>query len=129
MTDLEKSIPFVIERLESYGAPKGSKLIVRDGEKERGIPFGRAEGFGVYIDGINLPKEIYKTCDINLVIDELNILVKGHGSIESYWEGQSETAPYIYGDDAELMKRLIAPYLATYPLCQGARVVTIAPKS
>src|SRR5437879_3839269 len=31
LTQLDKSIPFVIERLEFYGAPKGSKLIVREG--------------------------------------------------------------------------------------------------
>ena len=128
LTQIDKSIPFVIERLESYGAPKGSKLIVRDGEKKNEIPFGKVEGFGVYLNGINLPDEVYKTCDINIVIDELNKLVTGHGSIQSHWQGQAETALYIYGDDAELMKKLIQPYLATYPLCKGARVETIAPK-
>jgi hypothetical protein len=124
----DKSIPFVIERLESFGAPKGSKLIIREGEKKTEISFGKAEGFGVYLDGVNLPGEVYKTCDVNLVIDEFNRLVKGHGSVQSHWQGQTETALYIYGDDAELMKKLIEPYMASYPLCKGARVVTIAPK-
>jgi len=128
LTQPEKSIPFVIERLESYGAPKGSKLIVRDGDKRTEIPFGKAEGIGVYLDGNNLPDEVYKTCDINVVIAELNKLVQGHGSFQCYWQGPTETALYIYGDDAELMKKLIEPYLAMYPLCKGARVVTIAPR-
>ena len=128
LTQTDKSIPFVIERLESYGAPKGSKLIIREGDKEREIPFGKIEGFGVYLDGVNLPDEVYKTCDVNLVMKELDTLVKGHGSIQSYWQGQTETALYIYGDNAELMKKLIAEYMATYPLCKGARVVTLAPK-
>lgn len=128
LTQTDKSIPFVIERLELYGAPKGSKLIVLEGEQKREIPFGKAEGFGVYFDGVNLPKEVYETCDINFVLEEFDKLLKGHGSVQSHWEGQTETALYIYGDDAELMKKLLAPFLASYPLCKGARVVTIAPK-
>lgn len=128
LTQIDKSIPFVIERLELYGAPKGSKLIVREGKKVTEIPFGKAEGFGVYLDGVNLPDEVYKTCDVNLVIDKFNELVKGHGNVQSHWQGPTETALYIYGDDAELMKKLITSFLATYPLCKGAKVVTIAPK-
>jgi len=128
LTQTDKSIPFVIERLESYGAPKGSKLIIREGDKKREIPFGKVEGFGVYLDGVNLPDEVYNTCYVNLVMKEFDTLLKGHGSIQSYWQGQTETALYIYGDDAELMKNLIAEYMTTYPLCKGARVVTLAPK-
>jgi len=128
LLETEKSIPFVIETLESYGAPKGSKLIVGDGENKREIPFGKAEGIGIYLDGKNLPDEVYKSCDVNVVISEIDKLVAGHGEIQSYWEGSSETALYVYGDDAEKMKKLIAEYLATYPLCKGARVTTIAPK-
>lgn len=125
----DKSIPFVIKRLESYGAPKGSKLIVRTGRQRREIPFGQNEGFGVYLDGLNLPDEVYTTCDVNLVIKEFNKLLKGHGSVQSYWEGSTETALYVYGDNAEKMKAKIAGFMAKYPLCKGARVVTIAPKS
>jgi hypothetical protein len=128
LTQTNKSIAFVIEKLESYGAPKGSKLIVREGGQTREIPFGKIEGVGVYLDGVNLPDEVYKTCDINLVIKEFDERLKGHGSVQSHWQGATETALYIYGDDAEKMKALIADYLATYPLCKGARVVTIAPK-
>jgi hypothetical protein len=128
LTQTDKSIPFVIERLESYGAPKGSKLIIREGDKEREIPIGKVEGFGVYLDGVNLTDEVYKTCDVNLVMKEFDARLKGHGSIQSHWQGQTETALYIYGDDAELMKKLIAEYMATYPLCKNARVVTLAPK-
>ena len=128
LTQTDKSIPFVIERLESYGAPKGSKLIIREGDKSTEVPFGKIEGIGVYLDGVNLPDEIYKTCDINLVMKEFDERLKGHGAIQGYWQGQTETTLYIYGDDAEKMKALIADYIATYPLCKGARVVTLAPR-
>jgi hypothetical protein len=128
LSQTDKSIPFIIERLESYGAPKGSKLIVRDGDKMTEIPFGKIEGIGVYLDGVNLPAEVYKNCDVNIVMKEFDERLKGHGSIQNYWQGQTETALYIYGDDAQKMKALIADYLASYPLCKGARVVTLAPK-
>ncbi len=129
LTHLDKSIPLVIKRLEACGAPKGSKLILMEGKNRREIPFGKAEGFGVYLDGVNLPPKVYKSCDVNVVIKEFNKLLKGHGSVQSYWQGPTETALYIYGDSAEKMKSCIAKYLDSYPLCKGARVVTIAPKS
>jgi len=129
LTRTHESIPFVIERLESYGAPKGSKLIIREGRQKREIPFGQIEGFGVYLDGVNLPDEVYKTSDVNLVIKEFNKRVKRHGNVQSYWQGPTETALYIYGDNVEKMKAKIAGFMATYPLCRGARVVTLAPKS
>ena len=112
----EKSIPFVIERPESYGAPKGSKLMISDGDNDKEIPFGKAEGVGIYLDGVNLAPEVYESCDVNIVISEIDRLVEGHGSIEAYWEGNAETALYIYGDDAEVMKNLITDYLASYRL-------------
>ena len=40
LTQTSKSIPFVIERLEAYGAPKGSKLIVRENGQKKEISFG-----------------------------------------------------------------------------------------
>jgi len=128
LTQTSKSIPFVIERLEAYGAPKGSKLIVRENGQKKEISFGKVEGLGVYFDGVNLPAEVYQTCDINFVISEFNQLLEGHGSVQSHWQGETETALYIYGDDAENMKKSLAPFLAAYPLCHCARIVTIAPK-
>ncbi len=128
LTQPEKSIPFVIKKLEAYGAPKGSLLIIQEGSHTREVQFGQCEGFGVYLDGVNLPAEVYQTSDVNLVIEEFNKLLKGHGSVESYWQGPTETALYIYGDDAEKMKTRIAGFMKKYPLCKGARVVTIAPK-
>ena len=129
LTRTDESIPFVIKCLESYGAPKGSKLIMGSGRHRREIPFGQCEGFGVYLDGVNLPDRVYQTCDVNLVIKTFDKLLKGHGDVQSYWQGPTETALYIYGDNAEKMKARIAGFMAAYPLCRGARVVTIAPKS
>jgi hypothetical protein len=129
LSDPTDGIPFLIEHLEALGAPKGSILRVQDPETPREIPFGKREGIGVYLDGINLPDEVYASSDINVVIEEFNKRLHGHGQMQGYWHGPTETALYIYGDDAEKMKRLISDFLDAYPLCQGARVVTIAPKN
>ncbi len=128
LTDLERGVPFVISKLEDLGAPKGSILRVRDTEPAREIPFGKAEGVGVYLDGVNLPDEVYKESDVNVVIKELNKSVEGHGEMQCYWQGNTETALYFYGDDAQMMAVLMKEFLDSYPLCKDARVVTIAPK-
>jgi hypothetical protein len=128
LNNLDEGIPFVIERLEALGAPKGSVLKIHDSEPSREIPFGKAEGIAVYLDGVNLPDEVYASSDVNVVIEEFNKRLNGHGAMQGYWQGPTETALYLYGDNAEKMRHLISDFLNTYPLCKGARVVTIAPK-
>ena len=128
LTDLDKGIPLVISKLEELGAPKGSVLEVYDTDPPREIPFGKAEGVGVYLDGVNLPDEVYQESDVNVVIDGLNKAIEGHGEMQGHWRGNTETALYFYGEDASRMIELMQDFLKTYPLCEGARVVTIAPK-
>src|SRR6266566_6246698 len=70
LTDLHEGIPFVGTFLEERGAAKGSSLIVSAGEAKRTIGFGTADGIGVYLDGLNLPDEVYRECDINVVWEE-----------------------------------------------------------
>ena len=124
----KESIPFVIQLLEKNGAPKGSKLkFFEDDKVLKEIPFGVREGFAVYLDGVNLPDEVYKECDSNIVVSEIDKCLKGHGQIEAHWQGPTETGLYIYGDSIAVMKPLIKDFLSSYPLCKGARVVDITP--
>ena len=129
LTDESRGVPFLISRLEALGAPKGSKLQIAEGEGVREIPFGKAEGVAVYLDGVSLPDTVYETADVNVVVEELDRRLDGHGEMQSHWQGSTETALYFYGEDAEAMKRRMADFLAAYPLCEGARVVTIAPRA
>lgn len=128
LTNLDEGVPFVIKQLESFGAPKGSVLRVHDSEPPREITFGKAEGIAIYLDGVNLPKEVYESSDVNVLIEELNKRLEGHGEIQGHWQGPTETALYFYGNDAEEMKRLIRDFTDQYPLCQNSRIITIAPK-
>jgi len=126
LTNLDESIPFVTRFLEERGAPKGSKLKIYEGDIiTREISFGVREGFAIYLDGVNLPDEVYRDSDINFVVSEIDKLLDGHGEIEAHWKGSTETALYIYGDSVATMKPLIQVFIGSYPLCKGARVVDL----
>jgi hypothetical protein len=114
----------IIEILERLGAPKGSKLkIEADGSE---IPFGVAEGLAVYLNGTDLPDQVYKECDSNFVYSEFDRLLGDEGRVLSHWQGPTETALYLYGRSFAAMKDKVAPFLASYPLCQNCRIVQIA---
>ncbi|HLW66731.1 MAG TPA: hypothetical protein VKS79_15560 [Gemmataceae bacterium] len=124
--DLEKGVPFVCQFLSERGAPKGSKLSYEADGMKMEVPFGSIEGLAVYLNGTELPDEVYQQCDVNHVVDEINRLLSGKGAMFSHWQGPSETALYLYGDSADEMRHLISGFLAEYPLCQKSRVVRIA---
>jgi hypothetical protein len=128
LTNLQEGIPFVCAFLEGRGAAKGSSLTLSVGEAKRTIPFGVVEGIGVYLDGVNLPDEVYRECDINVVWEEFSRRLGGEGEIRGHWQGPTETALYIYGKAKATMRELLTDYMRSYPLCQGARIVDITPK-
>ena len=120
----DETLDKIARRLEKLGAPKGSKLIVEEDGRE--IPFGTHEGLAVFLDGQNLPDNVYAECDVNHVIEEFDRLMGEKGAFRGHWQGSEETGLYCYGPSFEAMKDAIAPFLASYPLCQGARVEQIA---
>lgn len=124
--DVEKAVPFVCEFLGECGAPIGSKLEYEQDGKSVEVPFGFLEGLAIYFNGTELPSEVYETCDINHVFDEINRLLDDRGEIQGHWQGPTETALYLYGYYAEEMKERIASFMAEYPLCQRARYAVIA---
>ena len=122
--DIEKVVSLITSKLESLGAPKGSHITV--GSSQEKISFGMNEGIAVYLDGVNLPENVYKECDINVVVSELSNLIGYNGEVQRYWQGNIETALYFYGLSFEKMKGDIEEFIRTYPLCQGARITQIA---
>lgn len=120
----ESQIKLVIEKLESLGAPKGSKLTIeKTGEK---IEFGIKEGLGIYLDGVNLDEDVYKNSDSNVVVSEIKRLINDSSETVRYWMGQTETGLYFYSDSFDEMKDSIRSFINEYPLCKGARVERIA---
>jgi hypothetical protein len=124
LNDADKSVEMVKLVLEQAGAPAGSELRFSREEKDEIIRFGRKEGLAVYLDGINLPDEVYDTCSCDgLAALISNALASVEGEIFGSWVGRSETAIYLYSPNAENMFSILEPILSGYPLCQNARIV------
>jgi hypothetical protein len=120
----DASIGRVIGVLESVLAPKGSRLVIPS--RSEPVSFGVHEGLAVYLNGADLAADVYRTCDVNYVIEEGGRLLEGVGHIASHWEGQNETALYIYGKSFTDMSERLLPFLNSYPLCAKCRLEQIA---
>lgn len=120
--DKKDSVKWLVDLLNRIGIPKGSVLQGLEPE----IQVGTLEGMAYYLNGVELPKEVYETCDINYVIDQMEQAMKSIGSMYSYWEGDTYTALYFYGKSFSEMKRRIEPFIGEYPLCQKSRIQQIA---
>lgn len=104
------------------GIPKGSVLQGIQPE----IEVGTLEGLAYYSNGSDLPEDVYKTCDINYVIEQMELAMEEIGRMYSYWEGPAHTALYFYGSSFVEMKKRIEPFIAAYPLCKKSRIEQIA---
>ena len=116
-------LDWLVANLEDLGAPIGSRLLIGDAPPRA---FGTAEGMAVYLNGTDLPQDVYERCDSNVVYDELDNALGERGHIYSYWQGSAETALYLYGPSFDEMRALTAAFLASYPLCARCCVVRIA---
>ena len=112
----------LITALESLGAPRGSTWSVGDDEP---VPFGTSEGVAVYLNGTELPDEVYRDNDVNDLISQLLDLVGDEGDLHSWWEGPRESALYLYGRSAAVIRDRSADVLAVHPLAQRCRVVDL----
>ncbi len=120
----KNNVQLIIDKLTELGAPKGSRIVI-DKTDER-ICFGKKEGLGIYLDGINLSKEVYEQYDSNIVLDKIKKLTKDNSNATRYWQGKNETALYFYSDSFDKMKDSIKEFVDEYPLCENARIEQIA---
>ncbi|MFT4104973.1 MAG: DUF1266 domain-containing protein [Lacrimispora sp.] len=126
---IEDFIGFV----NSIPIPKGSYLMIDEdtlSEKDRfqrdKINVGQLEGLALYLNGSDLPKEVYESCDVNYVMEELEKILSDCGEMFSYFEGSTETALYFYGESFDKMKNRISSFIEDYPLCRQCRIIQIA---
>lgn len=119
--DPEK-VDVLAQAFELLGAPQGSTLQAGD----RTVPFGRNEGMGLYLNGTDLPADVYAGSDVNAVIARLEELLGHAGELHGWWEGPRETALYFYGPSYEAMVALVSDYVAVEPLCDRSRLERIA---
>ena len=81
---------------------------------------------GLFLNGADLPEEVYADSDVNQIIENLGALSGEAGSFRGFWEGSRETALYFYGPSFEEMKSRVEDYLEEDPACALTRVVQIA---
>lgn len=127
--DTEESIKTLESFIEMLGVAKGSKLLLWNQEddavqEERLI--GNLEGMALYVNGSELPKEVYKNCNISHVIEQTELQMEGIGRLYSWWQGPQKTALYFYGRSYEAMLAAVSDFVKTYPLCQKCVIKKIA---
>jgi hypothetical protein len=120
--DAPQALELVTSTLEAAGAPKGSRARLDEGGP---VPFGVTEGLAIYLNGTDLPAEVYASSDINDLIATLSGRLGTEGDMQSWWQGPRETALYLYGPSAARMTELIADVLARFPLAQRCRAVPL----
>ena len=120
----QHDIELIIDKLEELGAPKGSKLTIeKTGEV---IQFGKLEGLGLYLDGINLSDEVYKNSDSEALANEIIRLAEIKSTIIRYWQGNTETGLYFYSDSFEGIKNAISDFVRSHPECENSRIEQVA---
>jgi hypothetical protein len=122
--DGPSALQTVMDALVKLGAPVGSKARLAGGEP---VSFGKTEGLGIYLNGTELPAEVYDNNDVNQLIAQLHNRLGPAGTMLSYWEGPTETALYFYGPSAQQMRVKMADVLATHPLAQRSRIEPLTP--
>lgn len=122
-TDIsDDAINHILGFLNKALSPKGSRLRI----DERIIPFGQQEGLALYLNGTDLPDEVYANNDVNVVWSEVDNALGEEGAIHSHHQSNTETAFYLYGNSFATMRERIQPILAQHPLCQRCRIEQIA---
>ena len=102
--------------------PKGSKIFYN----QEIFPIGQAEGLALYLNGTDLPSEVYQSNDVNKLISELQGTLGEKCFMFSWWEGGTETALYFYGENYLVMHESIKNILDVHPLCKLSRIKQIA---
>lgn len=118
----EETVNWLKDLLNKIGIPKKSSL----NWNGRTMEVGTLEGLAYYSNGQDLSEEVYATCDINYVIQQMESAMDGIGRMYSYWEGQRYTVLYFYGTSFIEMKKRVESFLTKYPLCQMSKIEQIA---
>lgn len=123
-TDRKKLISDIINILELAEIPQGSYIL--DKQTNEKISIGKLQGIGIYLNGTDLPDEVYKNSDINVVVSELQKLLGIEKQNLRFWQGPTETALYFFIPNFNNAKENIENFLKSYPLCQKCRIEKIA---
>ena len=117
LADLRPGLDLTVNTLEGAGALRGSEL--RRGD-EVVREFGKLECLAVFLDGVNLPQEVYDDLDMADLLARLEAVA---GSLRGTWAGSEETGLFYSGPDAEELLPKVEAVLRPLPIGQNARLV------
>lgn len=123
LRDSDEAVSALVQEFERLGSPVGSQLQFDRGGQEVVVTFGSTECVAVFLDGISLPREVYKETGADDVRQRLDSALGGLGEFRAYWHGNHGSALFFSGRDAQQMADLMTPVLTREPLCQNARLV------
>lgn len=124
LADLDGALHLTKNTLEAAGAPEGSEFIFVSETARPAAPFGRMQSIAVYLDGINLPDQVYAELDFEAVLAEIEAaLAQPSPALHDTWTGNEETGLYFFVSSAEDAFARAEPALHRIPICQNARVV------
>ena len=91
---------------------------------QQNLPNPSEQAVIIYLDGKNLPIQVYKKYDLATLESNLSkrLNERGFGEYDGNQVSATETKLYIYGNDAEQIFKSIKPILEDYPLSDGAIV-------
>ena len=118
-----EEVDAIVRAMDRIGAPKDSKAAV-DGEDV--ARFGTLEGLGLFLNGTDLPDEVYANSDVNELINLLGEALGDEGRLASWWEGPRETCLYFYGRSFDEIRQRVGAVIERHPLAQLSRVEQIA---
>jgi hypothetical protein len=119
-----RALALAVAMLDYMGAPKGSSATRTDTDER--MELGRYDGVGLYLNGTDLPDQVYDEYPVDLFLDR--VAQKGMYEVTGYWQywhGPRETAVYFYGPSEEKMRTALQPLIEQERLAQGSRVVTL----
>ena len=125
LDDVDASLAKVVAQLEAFGAPAGSRIEF-DAETGRApVPFGRLEQLVVYLDGVNLPDEVYAALDFEALYTAMADAARAQagGEARAVWTGNTETAIHMAGPSADALATAVRAMWDSVPVLQNARLV------
>lgn len=103
------------------GLPTGTTVEIHD----KAVACGELAGVGLYLNGTDLPDEVYAASGLQEVVTTLQEALGRVGQLWSYWQGPTETALYFYGPDARALRDVLAAQRSEAALLERSRLVDL----
>lgn len=125
LADLSDSLALVESTLNDLGVPVGSELLYEENGEQRSKQIGILEGLELYLDGVNLPAEVYEKLDFQSFYDDIAAALKAKnaGHPRSVWTGNEETGIFIFGPSADGIGDVLSGLVSKHPILQNSRLV------